>query len=427
MKTIQWFSSAVLLLLALSSMSAIASAASFSVSEVKIDGVTATEEGDSVDVQVGETLDVDVVVEGTGDAEGVRVKAWIGGYEHGDVEAVSKTFDVESGVSYKKSLDLELPSDLDVGEGDKYTLYVEVYNGDDSEKKEYNLFVERPRHAIQVLDVVYDSSVNAGDDLPVEVRLKNVGESKEEDIKVQVSLNGKSEAVYVDELAAFEDDSEDEEDSTSATVTVTVSADLASGDYDLTVTVTYDDGHETVEDVSTVSVNGAETAAEETTEEADVTLSVSSSSLSGEAGDATSFALTFANTGTDAVTYTVSVAGVDQWATTSVSPSVVVVESGETKDVTVTLTPKSDASGNYDFTVNVLDADGELAQEVTMKMSVDQASSLLDDTSSLLKLGFVVVLVVVIVVGLVVAFRKLGDGDDGDDELLEPKDGKTYY
>jgi len=427
MKNIKRFSMTVFLLLGLLGLTAMVSAASdfYDVTQVKVEGITVSSD-DQVEVEVGETVDIDVFVEGNASVDGVRVKAWLGGYEHGDVEAVSSSFDVKPGVSYKKSLSLELPADLDVEDGNTYTLYVEVYDSEDSEQETYTLFVERPRHAVDVLDVVHDATVNAGDDLGVEVRLKNIGQAKEEDIKVKVTLADAEDATYVDELAAFEDDSEDAESSGSVEFSLPVSESTASGEYELTVIVTYDDGHETVEQVSTVTVEGTEAPEKENTEEgADVTLSLSARSLSGEAGQASSVQLTFANTGTAAATYTVSVAGVDQWATTDVTPSVVVVESKEVSDVTVTVTPDNDASGDYEFTVNVLDADGALVKEVTLNMTVDEKSGLLSDSGTAIKVGFVVLLVVIIIIGLVVAFRKLGDGDD--DEPLEPKDGKTYY
>ena len=94
----------------------------------------------------------------------------------------------------------------------------------------------------------------------------------------------------------------------------------------------------------------------------------------------------------------------------------------------MTVTPDSEADGDYSFTLQILDDDGELVEEIEMSMSVSELSSnsACEDTGSALKLGFIILLVLIIIIGLIVAFRKLGDDDD-DDDLLEPKEGKTYY
>ena len=328
----------LVLLIGLVGLTALVSADSdvYQITKVEVDGVTVYEDEDAdgvpeidegdiaVGIEAGESVEVELEVYGSAVDEGadcdetaddededtcvveVKAKAWVGGYEYDDVEDTSSTFDIEPGVTYTKTLTLEIPEDVDVGDedddGNDYTLYVEVFDEQDDERVSLDTSVERPRHALDIQDVLYDSSVDAGDSLDVEVRLENLGEEKEEDIKVEVEIEGvDSDADYVNELAAFEIADEDEESSDSAHLTLMLDEDMESDYYDLLVTVTYDRGHTTVEESYTLWVEGSEVeeAEEEVEEEAkaEVSVSLSSTDLEAVAGQSSSFTLTFANAG----------------------------------------------------------------------------------------------------------------------------------
>jgi hypothetical protein len=449
--SIKMLSLVLVLLIGLVGLTALVSADSdlYEINEIEVEGVTAFDVDDAsedaqVEIELDGTISVEVEIEGTGedgvtcdeDADkgeddsciiDVKVKAWIGGYEYGDIEDVSSTFDVEPGVTYTKKLYLELPDDVDLEDDNTFTLYVEVYDDEEEERETVDVYLERPRHFVDVYDVNFDSSVDAGDYLDVEVRLENLGEQKEEDIEVTVELVGVgSDTEYVEELASYEIADEDEEDSESVDLAIRVDDDTASGYYDLVVTVTYDRGHEVVEETFTVWVDGVEADEEVEAEEvAEVTVSLSSDDLDAVAGEATSFTLTFVNTGSASETYTIQVNGESQWGSAEVDPSVVVVSPGETEEVEVTVTPDSDESGEQEFTVQILTGDGDLVQEVEMEVNVSEAeNSGMGDSSSALKVAFIILIALIIIVGLIVAFRRLNDEDD---DPLEPKEGQTYY
>jgi len=433
-KNIKLFSIVLVLLIGLLGLTAIVSASSnlYDITEVEVDDVSM--EDDTISgVELDDSIEVKVYIEGTGNetfcpdgdvddcAVEVKVKAWIGGYEYDDIEATSSTFDIEPGVSYTKTLSLELPSDMDV-EDEEYTLYVEVYDSEDSEKESYTLYAERPEHSLEIVDVIYDSSVDAGDSTTVEVRVENLGDEKEEDIKVEVALGELvSASDYIEELAAYEIDNEDEESSDSTTLKLNVPSDAVEGSYTLYVTVTYNRGHDVLEETYTINLDGKE----ETTSEAETTVSFSSSTLKAKQGEATTLTLSFTNSGSSSETYTVSTNGISQWATSEVEPSTVTVAPGSTETVSVTLTPDADASGNYDWSVQILDNEGNLVEDIAMTASVDEDSSM--NIGSWLKIAFVILIVLVVLIAIIVAVRKLKDDDDDDDEELEPKEGKTYY
>ncbi len=212
---------------------------------------------DTIYVERGDEVPVTVYFYGTGETTDVNVKVWIGGYEYDYVHTASEMFDVEDGVWYAKTLSLQLPDDM-IAEQD-YTVYVEMYDDEDYVRYEGTVQVSKERHDVRVQDILVDNSVEAGDYTSVTVRLENMGDRKEEDIKVTLS----SEALnlelstYLDELTNHEIDNEDEEGSGDVTFTFEVPAE-ADGDYDLTVDVLYDNGHESVSDSETLSVEGQE-------------------------------------------------------------------------------------------------------------------------------------------------------------------------
>ncbi len=396
------------------------------IEDIEISADTATQ------VELEDTVEIKVYIEGTGDSTTcpdvddceveVKVKAWIGGYEYDDVEAISSTFDIEPGVSYRKTLDLEIPSDLDLDDND-YTLYVEVYDNEDYERESFDLYIEKQRHSLEIMDVIYDSTVNAGDELSVEVRVKNVGEQKEEDIKVEVSLEDLDSASdYIDELASEEEDNEDEESSDSANFILDIPEDTESGTYNLNILVAYDNDHETLEKTYVITVDGTETTTEESASE-ETSISTSSTSLEGKEGDDKTLELSITNPGSEEETYEIAVAGIAQWASSTVSPSTLDLAAGETEKVSLTLTPDADAAGEHEFSIQILDSEGNLVKEIQMEMDVEE-----NDKSSWLKIGFMILIVLIVLVALIVIFKKLiQDDDDDDEDPLEPKEGKTYY
>jgi len=210
-------------------------------------------------VEEGDIVPVSVYLYGTGETTDVNLKVWIGGYEYDSIYTASEMFDVEDGVHYKKTLNLQLPNDMD--SEDEYTLYVEMYDDDDYVREEATLMVSNVRHDVRFQDILVDNSVEAGDFASVTVRLENQGDNKEEDIKVEITNTelGISISTYLDELYTLpEVDNEDEESSGDVTLNFKVDSEALSGEYTLDVTVTYNNGYSSVSDSVTLSVEGAE-------------------------------------------------------------------------------------------------------------------------------------------------------------------------
>lgn len=397
--------------------SGLVSAQDFQIVDVEINGMDMTGVN-SVQVELGEETDVRVEVEGLADTDDVRIKAWLGGYEYGDIEDSSEIFDIETGVTYSETLHLDIPEDLDVDDN-VFTLYVEVYDDEETVLESYDVYVEQQRHSLDIMDVVYNTMLEDGD--VVEVRVENYAERKEEDIKVTLTIGGFTASGYIDELAAApEDSNEDEEDSESISFVLDLD-DLTTGYYDMEVEVSYNRGHDKIENVYAVYVLAEDAAPEAAPEEpvaeddGTVTVTVSGSGLEYE--------LTFVNTKSVSEVFTIDIVGEDQWATAEVDP-LVVVSAGDSAVVDLVLTPLDDDSCcvETEFTVQILDADGKLLEEATFEVDVDEKGGWWAD--NWWKLLAIILVVLIVLIVLILIFRKAG-GDDDDD--LELQEGKTYY
>ena len=386
--------------------------------------------GETLEIVRGDSLELDLAVSADEPVENVRWRAWIGGYEADVIESRSSMFDLKDGVTRLHSLTLELPSDMDASE--EYTLHVELMNGNVDYSFPVDLLVSRDRHRVDVQDVLVSpsSSVNAGDSVFVTVRLENMGDNKEEDLKVTVSAFGQSMSTYVDELAAYEISNEDEEDSdSSSALLVRVPKDAQTGDYNLNVEVSYNRGRDSVTATKVLHVSGR---AAETASEVDALVSVDASTQSVAQGAESSYRVSFANVGTETQLFSVRATGTQLWADSRTEPSFVSVAPGQTGEVVVYLKAHSDAElGNKLFRWQIYAGDKPV-KEVAVGARVTEGSqaaptgSVVSEllSTSTLKLGFVALVVLLVIVGLVVALRKLKEDDDYP---LEPKDGQTYY
>jgi hypothetical protein len=228
----------------------------YSIEEVYVNDILAT---NTIQVELDTELTVDVFLEGTGLTQDVKVKAWFGGYEYDLIEDYTEMFDVEDGVTYKKTLTLDIPEDLNLDEDNYYTLYVQIYDDDEYEQFSSTIYFEEPRHKVGIKDIIF-SNTAPDEYLGVQVRLTNLGENKEEDIRVTVSIPELeiSTRVYVDELAARNQDTADTNDEvTVGTMYLRLPAD-ANGDYEVQVQVDYNNDYSTTIKSEYVRVEGYE-------------------------------------------------------------------------------------------------------------------------------------------------------------------------
>lgn len=430
-KYMKLFSMVLVFLIGLVCVTGVVNAASnnYDIKSVEVNGAEITGTT-SVYAERGEDVEVEVRILGTGDVEDVTIKAWIGGYEYGDVEDKTDMFDVVNGVTYVKELSLSVPDDIDGTED--YTLHVEVYDDDDEEEQSYNLdlWVEESRHKLEIQDIIFrpSATVNAGRPLFATVRVKNVGDKKEEDLKVTISIPelGISTRDYIDELVSVEDDDDDEETSQSSDeLYLTIPEDAETGEYDVEVSVEYNKGHDVVSKKETISVVGVEKKAE-----TKAVISIDTTTQKIAQGEEKAYKLMFANLGEQKEIYSVEVAGVETWAGSRVEPAFLAVDADSTGELYVYLKAKEDAVvGTHILTVKIMSGT-DVVKEVNLNAEVTAKEATVSGLKTGLQIGFAVLVVLLIILVIIVAFRRIGGGSlEEEEKPLESNtaEGQTYY
>lgn len=315
----------------------------YTITSVYVNSMKVTD-SNKIQVELGSTAQIQVFVEGTGERDDVRISAWIGGYEYGSVETSTEVFEVEDGVSYKKILYVEVPEDLDVS-SNEYTLHIDIYDSTSKESLAYTLYFEEERHDVIVEDILLSANTVApGDYVGVKVRLENQGYTDEEDVKIIVSIAelGISNAVYMDELLSG--------DQTDASSVYLVLPSDASGDYELLVTVYYNNGYSTVTESTFLSVEGEMVYDENTF--------VSISSIPTlTSGEESSYKVQVTNLGESAKTFLLTVDGFDAEYVESIT-----VPAGSSGEFIFTLHPENE--GTSYVLVEVSTDEGLVTQEL---------------------------------------------------------------
>ncbi|MBI2109962.1 hypothetical protein HYT58_02195 [Candidatus Woesearchaeota archaeon] len=381
-----------------------------------------------LDVERGETANIEVTVLGINNVDDVRVSAEIQGYEYGDIRDVSDLFSVEAGVTYKRVLRLTAPEDIDASQ--TYTLRIEVEDDRNSETFEVTLNVDEPRHnlAFNPLNggiLVNPSVVVAGRPVFVTARVENLGEKKEDDILVRASIPalGVSTEGFLDELVTelqersqrFDDD---EESSQSVDLLLRIPDDAESGEYEVKVDVIYNRGHSQATQSKKIVVKGASKAGEEET----VVNIDGTSRVLGKTE--VPYKLMIANMGNARATYTVSVEGTGAWGEARVEPSFLNLEAGNTGEATVYVRAKRDAdAGNYNFAVRV-NKGTELVREINLNARVEENGFAGEGLRGALTAVFIVLLAVIVVMVIWLAVKRSRDRSPAEEPVTS---GQTYY
>lgn len=383
---------------------------------VEVDGTTLTSGTTILDLERGNTFEVRVEVTSNVNVSDAQIEASLAGIHNEDVEDTTGTFDLESGVTYVKRLTLELPDRMDQ---DTYNLRVRLEDrGEGQAQSEYDLKVDTARNYLTVKDVVLSpgDEVRQGRALLATVRVKNLGEKDEEGVKITFSVPslGLSASDYIDEI-----ESGDSMTSEELYVKVPNCADLGSHTYE--VEVEYDDGDESVTETGSVYVTEGDVC--ELSEDAAPTTLVTVGPATQDVAQGASaiYPVTLSNSGSEAKSYTVSVDGTSEWATSSLDPaSSVVLQSGESKAVYVYVSANEDATaGEHMFTLSITSGT-ETLKQVALKANVLEDGK--TDFKRGLEVALIVLVILLVVLGLIVGFNKLRGEEEEDDNT-----GETYY
>jgi len=369
-----------------------------------------------------EEIEVKVVITAIANIDDIQIEAYMRGYDHDDrIEDITDVFDVKNGTSYSKKLYLKLAERMDQG---LYLLRIRVEGKSGGTKyQDYKIEVDTKRHALQIKDIILtpEYSVKAGRALLTAVRIKNYGEKDEEGIKVQVSIPelGVSASDYIDEL-------EEDESITSEEIYLRIPSDAESGVYTVKVEVTFDDGDEKISEETTIEVEGEEVVKPVKEPETVITVGPESQDITA-GGGAVIYPLTITNKAKESRTFTISVDGVDEWGSSKVSPSnVMVVGSGETKAAYISIAADEEiAEGKRMFGVTVM-SDGKILKQIPLTANVvageEKPAQLLPGRRGI-QIGLVILVVLLVIIGLIIGFSKL----KGSEEEEESESEKTYY
>ncbi|MFA5888531.1 MAG: hypothetical protein WC852_07520 [Candidatus Nanoarchaeia archaeon] len=441
---------AVLFLVAIVSAFAVAaSAESFVIDRVVVNDMDA-DSNDYISVERGTTADIVVYVKTgenlTSECD-VKIRANIDGYEE-SISDSSSMFTITPSnppTKYQRTLNLELPSGMEEG---YYNLYVEITSANNpTVEKVIRLDVISQRHLIDILGVVVPTPyILAGQTAEVEVRLRNEGAKDENDVKVVAAIDAlKASAVKWTDLVAYEYVGDDEEDSETITLSLFIPADTVSGEYELAVGIAYNDEHDTQIVKTTINVKGVEVKAEPVKDEdgtqepvieepktpvdpsKELTISFDTTSQHVAVGKEIAYKLTISNLASTARDITLTSAGAQLFADVRIDPSVLTIEGGSKADVYVYAKPKSDAELKVSqFTLRVMD-EGKLYKELSLSLGVEAAaaekSTFLPFEDDTLKMVFIGLVILLIIVGLMIAFKRVR----GDDYPLEPVEERIYY
>ena len=390
--------------------------------EIEVNDVTVTN-GGMVVIERGEDLDLRVELSSPVDYDDVRVKASVEGYEYDDIEDRTDIFDMTGSTGiYTKSLNLQLPDDIDIGD---YNLNIEVVNPlGFTNVVGIVLQVKEGRHTLDIQDVILrpTSTVEAGRSLGVEVRIENMGSRKEEDIKVSVSIPelGVSTRDYVNELGSEEVDSDSDETSDAVILYLPIPTDAVTGEYTLDIDVEYDRGHEVVSANEKVYVQGTAAMSDVNT-----IISIDAVSKVVAKNDEVSYRLMLANLGDTEAFYSLNVLGTESWADVSFNPGFVRVSPNGAGELTMTVKPREvSMEGDHSFTLQVKEGDNVL-RDIQLTASVDNGKSW-TSVRSVLEIGFAVLISLLVILGLIVAYKKLSNREGSEPEPMM-EDTQSYY
>ena len=277
------------------------------------------------------------------------------GYEFGSITDSVGPFSIDDENTYKKVLTLYVPEDIDSSED--YTLRVEVSDKTSELTEELNLHVDEQRHNLRIYDTLLNPSntIAAGNPLFVTVRLENLGEMEENDIKITASIPdlGVSTVNYMDELNTESQESGEsnyEEDSSEQLdLLLRIPSDAATGTYEVRIDVEYNRGYNFISDSLEINIEGAEAE-----EEIQTVVNSDSNTKTTNVGSTIDYKVMIANLGSESGVYSVQVDGISAWGEAIVQPGFLTVMPDSTGEIIVSVTPTNEEAATYTWVAKIM-------------------------------------------------------------------------
>jgi uncharacterized membrane protein len=391
------------------------SAVNLEITDLEVNGRTVLDTSSTTitrDYERGDELELYVCVEALADVQDAQIYADISGYdytndEYDKVHDSTDTFDLNANHRDCFDLSLEVPTKIDK---DYFKLRIRAEDRNGATVFEtYQLYLKGidRRSSIEIKDFSLDpSEVIAGRAFTGKIKVHNLWDDTVEDLKVTMSVPELNIKVseYMEEI-------DPDKSKTFEELLLRVPECAKAGDYDVVITVEYDEFRET-ETMGQITVLKSETCGASTgaTSTEGRTLVTVPSMQELSQGTSVVYPVVLNNNGLTAQTYTISVSGVSTWGTSRIDPSsVVVVPAGQSKTVYLYVGANTNAElGDKAFTLTV--DSGSEARTVPLIAKITKSST--SDMSSLknaLEVGLIVLVVILIIVGLVLGFNKMKD------------------
>ncbi len=355
---------------------------------------------DLLQVMNGETLNIKLRFSAQADFDDARIMAFVEGYEHSPIVANTEIFSVKDGTTYVKTLSIELPADMDSQKDYKLRI-IGANDLSGLTLKEYTLYVDTQRHRVDVLDLVMtpSSGVEPGQNVIANVRLKNRGQQSQDSVKVSIAVPELNivESSYVSNI-------DFDEVVTSDDMLVFVPEEAAAGQYEVLVSLSYDDGYTMTTEAFTMNILSPKLEAEKN-------LLVSfKDNVDLVAGEATTFEVVVANPNVDSKP--ISIVGLENaWSDVEVSPSLAMVKAGDSATFNVKVTPKSAVEGEKVVTLAVKEGANTIS-ELTINTYVEGKTQV---NFVNIALAVLLVIAIIILLSLVITIAKRrNEGNDDD-------------
>jgi hypothetical protein len=312
-------------------------------------------------------------------------------------------FDVEQGHQYVEVLTMNVPYELQNSLSNDLTLSIKV-NGENyrTTLNDISLRVQRPAYNIQVESVTTPSSIEAGQQIPVEIVLKNIGYNELSDVYVSAAISDLGVAQgpkWFGDLVTLDNCTENcnNKDTVVGDLYLTVPYDAKSGVYNLQVLVQNND----VKTVQTKQIVITNTVPN--------TVLATSTKQTVNAGETATYSVLIVNPTNNVKVYNIV-------ADSGVTPSQSVVAVPAGSSATVTVSGSSTEAGQHVYNVNVFDGT-TLVKTVPLEMDVTGGAS--SNTIVVLTIVLAIIFLVLLVVLIVLLSKK--------PEKATEDFGESYY
>ncbi len=328
----------------------------------------------------GENIDIDVEIDNIGDLdlEDIKVEVKIEDIDdNDDLEEESDEFDLDEGDNEDLTFEFEIPLNVDEG---TYNIIVivdgEDENGDNFEVTQIfmdEIDVQKPEDDEIAIESVSISpeTIRCGQSMDIDVRAVNVGTDDQDDMYLEVTLEGVDVVLTSSRFDLDSDDYDDREDTRS--FTARIPSDAEEGTYFIGVAA-YNEDNDFIRtrelDVQEFIVSGD---CESTTSSGDAEIILDTTSMSVDQGDSISISLDIKNNGDDTNDYVLEASGYEDFAILAgIDQPSENIDSGDSSKAFVSLEIDSDTTpGTYTLTLRVKE-DGTVLDTETMSITVER-------------------------------------------------------